>query len=124
MSTGIIKTSNLTPQNTAITTTYNDNTDGNIMFVSNTSPYYSKIISWVSNNTGLSYTSSAQTGLASNRNAWVGFWSGTGNFSRLNMQFASAFQVNAITLTYTSHDPSEFYTQFYGSNSSSVLSDT
>ena len=55
MSTGIIKNSSFTAQNTAITSAYTDGTDGNIMYVNNSSPYFNKIIGWSPSNTALSY---------------------------------------------------------------------
>ena len=63
MSTGIMKNSSFTAQNTAITSTYTDGTDGNIMYVNNSSPYFNKIIGWSSSNAALSYTDSTQTSL-------------------------------------------------------------
>ena len=39
MSTGIIKNSSFTAQNTAITSTYTDGTDGSILYVNNSSPF-------------------------------------------------------------------------------------
>jgi len=119
LSTGITKTNSSTQLNTPITTIYNDGTDGNIMFINNSSPFYNKIIAWNSNVGNLYYTNSSQVSMYSS-----GYWNSGGNPSRLNLQFSNSFQVTQISWSYQNHNYNDSNFQFYGSNSPSAFTDT
>jgi len=129
LSSVIIKNNNATAQNTTIITNYYvDGTDGNIMNINNSTPYYNSITGFnvtatgstygmsgffISSNTLLTTRTSPMSGLHINTNLTA--------YMRINLDFNTAFQVSQVSINYNCSESGTYYIycskfNVYGSN--------
>ena len=122
LSTGIVKTIASVAQNQVIPLTYTDNTDGNMLYVNNSSA----VIQTPLTITQLSYVSSwSISGTKVVGNAGLTY---TNTYARLNIKYSTSFSPSLIEfqINFTNSNAVTSTARFYvyGSNSDSAYTDT